>query len=501
MKKRINSITVGLPAQAFEVRSHVSVERTVPVMTEFALRLLHILGPTQPELLSSYFGLSPKECRALISLLVSEHLIEDVDDRLSLTSYALARFAASDERTPRFSRIAERVTNPTFELFTFCPLPKSELIADWDNSLPLHDQSDAGILGGRTIDRAHDAYFKHFHDIERFAHDSEERRAIDVYKVDEIVAGRRFNIPYPVHFDINVDGEVAFTYEDSSVPDELRQHISKSTADTMGKMPLVKESIRYFNTAFKDELLSSYTKLSGFEFGRYVSDIHAKTSSSHYADTETKPHFGAMYLPESVSVLVDHFKESADLFRSRHKGLRLTDQTIYWVAPDEHLWGRTSRLKEAVSAFEQAGRTRFSQNFSVALVRPVPKGKKSFELMRQESRAFAAAGFSRTIFANRDEKQRRTEMLVFPGVFATALYHCTVPSTRGISAPLGFSTGNEERLRRAQEVLCSLLQPATSVSIAVDGDGKDPQSVDGTAFSHLTLIPQDVARPQSVEAS
>lgn len=47
MRERFNTVAVAIPAQLFNVRCHVSIDRQVPVMTDFAVRLLHLSGPLE----------------------------------------------------------------------------------------------------------------------------------------------------------------------------------------------------------------------------------------------------------------------------------------------------------------------------------------------------------------------------------------------------------------------------------------------------------------------
>ncbi len=108
MRERFNTVAVAIPAQLFNVRCHVSIDRQVPVMTDFAVRLLHLSGPLEVGALREYFGLSASELRNLLELLREEGLVGETNGRISLTSYAESRFAGSSEGMPRFTRIAER---------------------------------------------------------------------------------------------------------------------------------------------------------------------------------------------------------------------------------------------------------------------------------------------------------------------------------------------------------------------------------------------------------
>ena len=125
MRERFNTVAVAIPAQQFLVRCHVSIERQVPVMTEFAVRLLHLSGSMEIEAVREYFGLRGKELTDLLDILRGEGLIEESEGKLSLTSYAQARFVGSNDGLLRFTRIAERQSRPVFELLSFSPISRA----------------------------------------------------------------------------------------------------------------------------------------------------------------------------------------------------------------------------------------------------------------------------------------------------------------------------------------------------------------------------------------
>jgi hypothetical protein len=119
-----------------------SVERQVPVMTDFAVRLIHLAEKIDFEVFREYFGLAGHEANELVEVLKSEGLAQDSEGILSLTSYALARFVASDDGVPRFTRIVERQSHPIFNLLTFSPLKRARNGGYWDNTLDLNWETE-----------------------------------------------------------------------------------------------------------------------------------------------------------------------------------------------------------------------------------------------------------------------------------------------------------------------------------------------------------------------
>ncbi|MDR6356855.1 hypothetical protein Q3H58_003526 [Pseudomonas psychrotolerans] len=259
MRERFNTIAVAIPAQLFKVRCHVSIDRQVPVMTDFAVRLLHLSGPLEVSALREYFGLSASEVRHLLKLLNEEGLVGETSGRISLTSYAESRFAGASDGMPRFNRITERQSHPIFELLSYTPLPRSLSNNYWDNALELKWNTDDSSAG-KTLDKAEVAFHKHFHEIERLEQEDENWRAYTCYKVDEIHAGRPFSVPFPIHFEIDVEGNVAFEIDTQLelLPESLRSQVRTLTSDRIATLSTRPNHMRAFIDLFEDELFKKY---------------------------------------------------------------------------------------------------------------------------------------------------------------------------------------------------------------------------------------------------
>lgn len=81
---------------------------------------------------------------------------------------------------------------------------------------------------------------------------------ISCYKVDSIASGRPFNVPLPVHFEVDLDGNVEFDVEQQVdlLPDELRSRVRQLTADRIGGLKAHSDHLKGFVSFFEDDLLS-----------------------------------------------------------------------------------------------------------------------------------------------------------------------------------------------------------------------------------------------------
>jgi hypothetical protein len=471
MRERFNTIAVALPAQQFHVRCHVSIERQVPVMTDFAVRLLHLSGTLEVRALREYFGLTGKEVIDLLNLLSSEGLVEESAGRISLTSYAEARFVASSDDLPRFTRIMERQSRPIFELLSYSPISKNLSGTYWDNTLELDLSSESGGLG-QTVDRAQTAFYDHFNDIERLEQDDEHRRAFSCYKVDSIVSGRPFNIPLPVNFEVDVDGNVEFDVDGQLdlLPDELRSRVRRLTADRVGALPSHADHLKGFVSFFEDSLLARYleeSSISGststnvarsghtlvlrkppdFNFSAYIRDVHADADGEVYDGGQSKALLGALYMPkiqdrllELMTVAVQRFKRAATTETSY-------PPEIIWVIPDTELWGRTVLVRQLVERFSTAVGKVWGEPVEVVGIAPMAQNEP-MERVRKRGNLLLDAGFKGVYLGPTMLAHERFESVLLPGVFGAAMYQWKVPSMNVLSVPIGFASQEPEKLRR-----------------------------------------------------
>lgn len=480
MRERFNTVAVAIPAQQFLVRCHVSVERQVPVMTEFAVRLLHLTGPLELEALAAYFGLNGREVGDFLDLLRVEGLVEDEDGKLLLTSYAEARFSSLENGLPRFTRIAERRARPVFELLTFSPIPKTLSGNYWDNTLDLSWDSMADS-GGRTVDQAQEAFHRHFHDMEKYDREDEQKRAFDVYKIDDITAGRRFNVPLPVHFEVDLEGNVEFDIEAqlSILPEELRSTVFKLTADRVARQTQHPDHFAAFVDVFNDDVLAKYLRVEGspsdasnassrvfrksengrivssaiecptsrFDFGNYVREVHGSADGLEYDAGRSRALLGALYMPKNQERFLDAFKRSLKKFKLNSDAATSFPSEMFWVIPESDLWGRTELLRSFIETIRATSAKEWGE--PIDLIAVCSSGQaEPMERIRRRANLLLDAGFSDILLGPSLANSERFEVLLLPGVSATALYHWKVPTSDLFSVPVGFNTENETRLRK-----------------------------------------------------
>jgi hypothetical protein len=491
MRERFNTVAVAIPAQLFNVRCHVSIDRQVPVMTDFAVRLLHLSGPLEVGALREYFGLAASELRDLLELLREEGLVGETNGRISLTSYAEARFATSSDGLPRFTRIAERQSRPVFELLTYTPLPKSLSGTYWDNALPLDwTADDPGA--GRTIEQAEAAFHRHFLDIERLEQEDVKRRAYSCYKVDDIRAGRPFNVPLPVHFEVDVEGNVEFEIDAQLelLPEALRSRVRTLTADRIATLSPRADHLRVFAEYFEDELIARYLLSPGavgdkstvikpdgriglrkdpsIDFGKYVHDVHGQADGAVYDGGQSRALLGALYMPKCQTRVLEGLRKALSQVRKSPATDTTLPPSVFWVIPDSELWGRTDLVRGLLGALRTVLKEAFGAPLDIIGIAPCRQDEPRDRLTKR-ARHLLDAGFSRVILGPYRASHDCFEALLIPGVFGAAMYQWPVPNADRYNVPLGFLTQSRTKLQRMAMFTQSVL--ASSLNAASRGSG------------------------------
>jgi hypothetical protein len=471
MRERFNTVAVAIPAQLFNVRCHVSIDRQVPVLTDFAVRLLHLSGPLEVSALREYFGLSASELRDLLELLREEGLVGEANGRISLTSYAESRFATSSDGLPRFTKIAERQSRPVFELLSYTPLPKALSSSYWDNALELKWNAD-DPAAGKTVDRAEAAFHKHFLDIERFELEDVSRRAYACYKVDEIRAGRPFSVPLPVHFEVDVEGNVEFEIDAQLelLPESLRSMVRILTADRIASLSTRTDHLRAFIARFEDELLARYLlrqsaaeekttvvnrdgrialrKDPAIDFGRYIQEVHGQANGEVYDAGKSQALLGALYMPKCRSRFLNGLRKAlAALKRLANEDL---PTATFWVIPDCELWGRTSLVLDLIKGIRSTLNESLGSQLEVVAIAPCQQNENRDRLVKR-ARLLLDAGFNRVFLNPYQAKEECFEVLLIPGIFGAATYQWAVPGADRYNVPLGFVTQSGPKLQKMVE--------------------------------------------------
>lgn len=471
---RFNVCAFSVPAQQFFFRYHVSEERDLPIMTDFAARVLHSLGSMRPEELAGYFGLEGEHARELIALLESESLIQRDGDRIQLSDYATIRFAASEDGGLRLTKMQPRQRQVLFDLLTYSHLPKD--VGHHSGAYGLSLVLAEGTAIGETIDRAEKAFFDQFFEIDR---KFDGKKAVALYKVESVEASRRQSLPVPILFYLNDEGRLDRKFDPGiPLPEALQAELSPLVSDTLAKAAVhMPSALSEFASVFGDEVVAGFVDRKGeLDLPGYLREVHTHKSVK-YGDESTTPVIGTGYLPERLTEfdqLLDKAKTSVRAAKRRE---------LLWMIPDYELWGRTSGVSNASERLCLHLSNHSDSTYSVRWIRRDHPATKRWVSQLYD------AGVRGSNAAQYSDLARRTEVIWVPGAGAYVVYYASIPDSDSVLVPVGFMTTDKARLRRVQAWITALLPSESpkeeSPTDAAHADVTLSRDLEGASSNHL----------------
>ncbi len=437
MKREVDRITYSIPARTFFIESYVSKNERLPVVTEFAVRIVRIVREMPILTLRAFLGLSEQETASLLADLEQQRLIDVTDDAIALTQYAISHFEESSDELPRFSSIEKRSDRVDFELLTFCPVNGRDAPKHPGRTIVL-EPTDGQALAQSNL-RAEKAYQDHFDRILR-SKDVRDRKRTDLYKVTSVEADRSFYIPVSIKIDLDESGTYSrnppdlgpaappesIDEVDSLISDGLRARSDSSLSD----LPM------RFSEHFEDKVLAQFMLKNGLNWPAYLASVY-EGSRSLYAEG-TYPVLGNLYVERNRDLVSQQIR---DAMAAAPGGKQCTN--AFWMAPDSSTWGRTI---EAANAFESFAR---SIGHVTALHSILPSS-----LIQAGAKPNMTLS-PRTLYYAPPEAawKGRLELLLVPPFIAVCLIHVPLPDAPGINVPIGFVTRDPRRVEIARQTL------------------------------------------------
>ena len=433
----INTVTFALPARKFVIQSSVTVNESLPKVTEFALRLIRVCEDIEAEQFAQYFGFTDKETRLLLDSLVDQSLIQFDGASIRLTEYAESKFYTDDD-LPRFSVVKPRTDAVDFDLLTFHPLKSNSSQAP---GYAVELNIDQGQVGDSTR-LAEQAYQTHFQQILRAKEKNNDR--IDIYKISHVKSDRLFGHPVNVGFFLNEELEVERQINhDEEAATENRLGIEAAVSDAL-RLPLRLQNnwLADFVERFDDKLIGQFLSQKGFDFQAYVNAVHVQQDASYSGATQ--PMIGNMYMPLNAARILAALKPSIPVIEG--EGTFLT--SAVWLAPESRFWARSQLFDELYSAIQRelSQSKKKSNEEEVKILYP-----GSREMIRDLQNMFWSKNGGKAVhFHEGNFAGGRVEILLVPLCFACVLFHYAPSSNTSSLVPFGFMTTEPKRLKAVQ---------------------------------------------------
>ena len=190
----VDHLSFAVRAQKFRVAATVMKRSPVPLATEYAVRLVHLVPDVSAEEMAAFFGFGAAETRVLIQDMLESQLVTERDGRFALSSRG--REAVSDQLDDVELFITEEViAHQAFDLIAFAPVDDAELTGVEARLVPevaIPDRERAA----RATATARDAFDHHFQ--EWHQRHGPRRRPDDVrlHAVDDVQSLRTFAAPF-----------------------------------------------------------------------------------------------------------------------------------------------------------------------------------------------------------------------------------------------------------------------------------------------------------------
>lgn len=449
----IGEVTFGIPAQSFAISCAFSSDELLPVVTEFALRIIYACGSVTPQQLKGFFGYSDKETNAVVTTLLEERLIHWHDEQLELSPYAADRFLSSSDNLPRFTKIQEWSTDVVFDLISFNPAARGSGLKRSRPMVELTPPDPDKV--SRTIHWAERSFEQNFSRIC-------QKNNAQIYKISEVEPGEHFTVPLPCTFHLNFEGPVSIRRDIDDANFGQRREIAEAITDAMAiQERRQNDHLENFIEMFDDEVLRGYCNQEKFDLKQYVMDVHL-AQTVHYSLSHVTPIFGSLHLPRNSLRLLEWVKQaqakletdeqSQDDAQQATKTKQVLDAC--WLAPNSRLWSRSRAAKVLVSDLNKA----LSGQAKDGTQNPVHRVKALLQLEgeRKDQAYNHMDTFGHLYWTPESLMNGDLELFLLPGHFVCALYHFHLPHNP-ISVPIGFLSTAPHHLATTKEMIVDRL--------------------------------------------
>ena len=442
-----NRVTFGLPIETFRVEAYIALDERLPVVTEFVLRLVRVCGRVSMPAFRDYFGFTDSEALSVVESLSRQGLIELLDDEMQLSLFAIERFEEAGGDYPRFNKVELKKDTVTFDLISFTPLRSAKGEFASDNIIKLNAAEDAL---GESKERARLAYRQRYPEIASMREDFRER-SYGVHSIEDIESKRRGYLPIPVSFSLDQDGQVERRIDEAferAAPPELVQFVNEQVTAAIPKtISIGAPGLEEFIDTFDLKLMDQYLTGKHFDLAGYLADVHV-TGNAKFPN-RMDAIFGNIYLQENVERVVTRIRDRRE--GKRRQGKLLTSTA--WLAPDYDLWGRGDAFAKSVSQFTNVLRAGGSSDALYVLTN-AEQGHENEVLSRFRVHELNELHFFRLGSNESPLMAGRVELMLYPTGFVVALYHLSIPGSKGLWVPIGFISTRPEHLDTAHKLIC-----------------------------------------------
>lgn len=439
----VESFGFRIPCRRFSFAINITRDRRLPVVDEFALRILRLLESVSSQRLRAFFGFSPREFEIVISELVRRGHVGIDGDTIKLLPAADELFAVSTDAIPRIIAI-----EPSNETVWFDLVAKNMLPPDKGLS-PRHliEVKPDRVARQIPVEYARNAFMQNFSEYIRTVKASAFADQVNLYSVTNVEPrGYGWSV-FKASEVLTISSDLKLETDYGQIAsDRVPRLLPLLDAMSRAKNALSYPQVAAHDVVFMDEVLGRpdlsvwFDRTSPVDLQSWFQNGMAVASAA----PDTRPIIGAIYLPTNVELL------AAMVEKGNLDAPKSSDPTsgILWARSAGTIWGVTPDIQSALGRLKAARRIAGSSrtgNVAATLLdmhRTAPEAVRSFRGI-----------FDRGVSMHARNVPRSLDCVIVGGIAASFTIRVEIGSDK--SVPLGYITSNRQILNRL-ETACGL---------------------------------------------
>ncbi len=453
-KIEVDRVSVGIPARRFHIKSTIAFDTSVPLVTEFVLRLTRLAGDIKLSTLQRYFGFSNRETMVLLGELTQLGLLEFDGEYVQLGPQGREAFRGTSEDDPRIVAAEQREGNIAFERVTATPLERVRYDTKVPRGLiplPIRDREKAA----RLADEAAKSFQRHFKEIatEYFSLPKSAQRAY-VYSVDEVSARRTFtyelSLPIVLAYGSQANCSVDFgkLYERGlrGSRDELIALVAEHCSKHFGALTDGRDALDFVSEFDGGALTGWFSDLTNSEAQVRDWANYCVQFSQQAASNVTVPFVGSNVAPHVHDLLVDR--------TSSGFGDETPEHFVYWLRPSVPYWGRSSAFELLIKDLSRLWAPRVTR----VLLATSEDSLSEKDLVRAFRRDGDEQLFSIGLILKQQTVPGSVEVILRPGGWVMAIVYLVIDENSP-HVPVGFFSTDDTIVRAAEAAVANRIPP------------------------------------------
>ena len=443
------SQSFNVPCRRFSAALTVSKSERLPLVKEFALRLIYVHHSCSADHLNAFFGFSDREIGILVKDLVSASLVTYERGELSLTDETKSKFDTVEGGLPHISVVEPWIENFAIDFLSFSLLhweirPDSYRVFHNLESTDIEKVSQSKSVAKEVFANSFYEYVEKY----KTSVSDEERANLSIYGISSVQPRDTFSFPLTVDIVIQPQhpGQALHEYPDFRTEAEQarRGGLIRSVSRKVDDLKASGKFEGNWSRVFVDELRDTfYAQLVSRE-GLLIRGLCQHTwdmESTLYDSGKSQAFIGDLSKDENKDLVLSHideaFVDSSDI--SNQVG-----PVIFWGKPTNDFWMRNSNAFDL--AAEVASRVGHATKGRPEL-RLVLNNRYEdhFAVDKRLRRGNNTRLFSKGLGVNLTPDMASSEIVLIPGQVAVYLFYY-LDSSLDSPIPFGFVTRHPQRL-------------------------------------------------------